>query len=178
MQHTIELSARMAMNASLVPDGAKVADVGCDHGYVSLYLASKKACKKVIAMDINEGPLSHARKNIEKAGLSDCIDCRLSDGMQALNQGEVDTVLIAGMGGMLVCRILEQSPEVMQEVSTLVIQAQSDLCEVRKMIHKIGFFIEKEKFCMDAGKPYLVMRAVRGEEKTPYEPAEYEYGRL
>ena len=98
--------------------------------------------------------------------------------MQALNQGEVDTVLIAGMGGMLVCRILEQSPEVMQEVSTLVIQAQSDLCEVRKMIHKIGFFIEKEKFCMDAGKPYLAMRAVRGEEKTPYEPAEYEYGRL
>ena len=178
MQHTIELSARMAMNASLVPDGAKVADVGCDHGYVSLYLASKKACKKVIAMDINEGPLSHARKNIEKAGLSDCIDCRLSDGMQALNQGEVDTVLIAGMGGMLVCRILEQSPEVIQEVSTLVIQAQSDLCEVRKMIHKIGFFIEKEKFCMDAAKPYLVMRAVRGEEKTPYEPAEYEYGRL
>ena len=178
MQHTIELSARMAMNASLVPDGAKVADVGCDHGYVSLYLASKKACKKVIAMDINEGPLSHARKNIEKAGLSDCIDCRLSDGMQALNQGEVDTVLIAGMGGMLVCRILEQSPEVMQEVSTLVIQAQSDLYEVRKMIHKIGFFIENEKFCMDAGKPYLVMRAVRGEEKTPYEPAEYEYGRL
>lgn len=84
MQHTIELSARMAMNASLVPDGAKVADVGCDHGYVSLYLASKKACKKVIAMDINEGPLSHARKNIEKAGLSDCIDCRLSDGMQAV----------------------------------------------------------------------------------------------
>lgn len=178
MQHTIELSARMAMNASLVPDGAKVADVGCDHGYVSLYLASKKACKKVIAMDINEGPLSHARKNIEKAGLSDCIDCRLSDGMQALNQGEVDTVLIAGMGGMLVCRILEQSSEVMQEVSTLVIQAQSDLYEVRKMIHKIGFFIENEKFCMDAGKPYLVMRAVRGEEKTPYEPAEYEYGRL
>ena len=107
MQHTIELSARMAMNASLVPDGAKVADVGCDHGYVSLYLASKKACKKVIAMDINEGPLSHARKNIEKAGFSDCIDCRLSDGMQALNQGEVDTVLIAGMGGMLVCRIFE-----------------------------------------------------------------------
>ena len=48
MQHTIELSARMAMNASLVPDGAKVADVGCDHGYVSLYLASKKACKKVM----------------------------------------------------------------------------------------------------------------------------------
>ena len=66
----------------------------------------------------------------------------------------------------------------MQEVSTLVIQAQSDLYEVRKMIHKIGFFIENEKFCMDAGKPYLVMRAVRGEEKTPYEPAEYEYGRL
>ena len=74
MQHTIELSARMAMNASLVPDGAKVADVGCDHGYVSLYLASKKACKKIIAMDINEGPIAHARENIEKAGLSDCID--------------------------------------------------------------------------------------------------------
>ncbi len=105
MQHTIELSARMAMNALLVPDA--VSGSCGDHGYVSLYLASKKACKKVIAMDINEEPLAHARKNIGSR-LSDCIDCRLSDGMQALNQGEVDTVLIAGMGGMLVCRILEQ----------------------------------------------------------------------
>lgn len=178
MQHTIELSARMAMNASLVPEGAKVADVGCDHGYVSLYLASKKACKKVIAMDINEGPLAHARKNIEKADLSDCIDCRLSDGMQALKQGEVDTVLIAGMGGMLICKILRQSPEVLSQVKTLVIQAQSDFSEVRKTIHELGFKLESEKFCMDAAKPYLSMRAFRGAEEYAYEPYEYEYGRL
>lgn len=178
MQHTIELSARMAMNASLVPQGAKVADVGCDHGYVSLYLVKHKICPKVIAMDINEGPLAHARGNIEKAGLSSLIECRLSDGLQAVNQGEVDAVLIAGMGGMLICKILHEASEVLSQVKTLVIQAQSDFSEVRKTIHELGFKLESEKFCMDAGKPYLSMRAFRGTEKSPYEPYEYEYGRL
>lgn len=176
--HKITLSKRMSMNAELVPKGAVVADIGCDHGYVSIFLARERKCKEVIAMDVNPGPLEIARKNIQQAGLGDRIQCRLSDGMMALQPGEVDTLLIAGMGGLLVCRILEQSPKVLERVMTLVIQAQSDLTEVRRAIWQLGFCINEEKFCQDAGKYYVAIRAVRGREEIPYTAEECTYGRL
>lgn len=168
----------MRMNAELVPKGAMVADIGCDHGYVSIFLARERKCREVIAMDVNPGPLEIARHNIQQAGLADRIQCRLSDGMTALQPGEVDTLLIAGMGGLLVCRILEQCPKVFERVTTLVIQAQSDLAEVRRAIWQLGFCINEEKFCQDAGKYYVAIRAVRGREEIPYTAEECTYGRL
>lgn len=174
----MELSVRLQMNADLVPEGTGVGDIGCDHGYVSIYLARHKGCSRVIAMDVNQGPLGIARKNIERASLSGCIECRLSDGMEKLLPGEVDVLLIAGMGGMLICQILKKYPAVLKEVQTLVLQPQSDIAQVRKCIHELGFFIEKEKVCRDAGKYYFAFRAVRGYEKIEYTEAEYHYGRL
>ena len=94
----MELSKRMKNNACLVDQGSMAADIGCDHGYVSIFLVQERKCKKVIAMDIGKGPLSQAQKNIEAAGLQDKIQCRLSNGMEKLTPGEVDTVLVAGMG--------------------------------------------------------------------------------
>lgn len=178
MMHKITLSKRMRMNAELVPQGAEVADIGCDHGYVSIFLARERNCPKVIAMDVNPGPLEMAQTHIRQAGLEERIQCRLSDGMTALQPGEVDTLLIAGMGGLLVCRILEQSPEVREGVTTLVIQAQSDLAEVRRAIWQFGFCIKEETFCQDAGKYYVAIRAVRGRETIPYTAEECTYGRL
>lgn len=178
MMHKITLSKRMRMNAELVPQGAEVADIGCDHGYVSIFLARENHCKKIIAMDVNQGPLAIARTHIRQAGLEGRIQCRLSDGLMALHPGEVDTLLIAGMGGLLVCRILRQSPEVLARVSTLVIQAQSELWQVRKTIWQLGFRIQEEKFCREDGKYYIAVRAVRGEEEIPYTSEECTYGRL
>lgn len=174
----MELTKRLQMNADLVPEGARVGDIGCDHGYVSIYLAEKKQCSRVIAMDINKGPLEIAKRNIAQAGKEKQIECRLSDGVEKLLPGEVDTVLIAGMGGMLTSQILMAHPPVIEQVHTLILQAQSDLSEVRKTVHKLGFFIEKEEVCIDAGKFYLAIRARRGIEPLLYDEREYEYGRI
>lgn len=174
----IELSTRMKMNADLVPPGCSLADIGCDHGYVSIYLSHQKRCQNIIAMDVNKGPLAIAKQNIFNAQLQDKINCRLSDGLEKLMPNEVNAILIAGMGGMLICKILQAKPEVVQNLNTLIIQAQSDLSVVRQTIWKLGFFIEEEKMCKDAGKFYLAMRAVRGQEKTLYTEDECTYGRI
>lgn len=174
----MDLSIRLQMNADLVPEESRVADIGCDHGYVSIYLAEKKKCPKIIAMDVNKGPLSIAERNIRQAGLDRTIECRLSNGMERLFPGEIDTVLIAGMGGMLVCQILQGNPDVLAQIQTLVLQAQSDIRQVRKLLPALGFFIEEEAVCQDAGKYYLAIRAVRGTDTIPYTEAEYTYGRL
>lgn len=185
----MELSKRLRMNAGLVPEGAGVADIGCDHGYVSIYLAEKKHCR-VIATDVREGPLSTARKNIAAAGLAGQVECRLGDGLETLDPGEADTLLVAGMGGVLTGRILQGNPAVLAGVRTLVLQPQSDVSSVRKMLCELRFRIDREAFCTDAGKDYIAIRATRGEmagncpddgeslpPEPPYSEAEYRYGR-
>lgn len=178
----MQLSKRLYMNAELVPDGSSVADIGCDHGYVSIYLAEKKNCR-VIAMDVKEGPLSIAKKNISRAGLQDIIECRLSDGLTELEPGEADTLLLAGMGGRLILSILQKKPEVMRRIQTLVLQPQSDFREVRAGLSALGFVIQKESYCMDAGKDYVAICAERVScEHTGsgqnYSEAELCYGRF
>lgn len=178
MCERVALSARMKMNAGLVPENVAVADIGCDHGYVAMYLATEKKCKKVIAMDVKPGPLSIARNNIKQAKLQKIVECRLSDGMVSLQPGEVEVVLLAGMGGMLISRILQQSPDILDKVHTLILQPQSDLAEVRTKIFELGFRIDEERFCKDADKYYVAIRAVRGRETVPYTYPECRYGRI
>lgn len=173
----MDLSVRLQMNADLIPAGCRLADVGCDHGYVPVYLAERNLCSKILALDVREGPLAAARRNIRDAGLTDRIECRLSDGMKGLEAGEVDTLLAAGMGGMLVCRILEQSPDVLTGIHTLVLQPQSDFREVRKKTELLGFWIEDECCCLDDGKWYLAIRASRnGRSQMSRTEEEYRYG--
>ncbi len=104
----IELSKRMYMVASMVDKGGSVADIGCDHAYVSIYLIEQNIAAKVIAMDVRTGPLDIAKKNINSHGLSDKIEVRLSDGLEKLSIGEVNTVIIAGMGGQLIIDIIDR----------------------------------------------------------------------
>lgn len=173
----MNLSVRLQMNADMIPKGCRLADIGCDHGYVSIYLAERNLCEKILALDVGKGPLAAAEKNIGEAGLSDRIECRLSDGMKELKPGEADTLLIAGMGGMLVCRILEQSPDVLAGIKTLILQPQSDPGEVRRKLSAFGFALEDERCCQDSGKWYLAMKASRVEGRTVVRTeGEYRYG--
>ena len=177
----MELSKRMRMNADLVPDRCRLADVGCDHGYVSIYLAEAGRCGAIFAADVREGPLSIARKNVRERGLENVICCRLGDGLPCFEPGEADTALIAGLGGMLMCRILSESPEVLASMDCLVLQPQSDWEQVRRTVYEKGFGIEREAFCVDEGKPYVAFRARRREklpEEPPYTEAEFRYGRF
>ncbi len=105
----MELSKRLKAVAGLVTEGASVADIGTDHGYVPIWLIQSGRATKVIAMDVNEGPLERARGHIRSKRLENVIFTRKSDGLQALHVGEADTMIAAGMGGGLVIRILENS---------------------------------------------------------------------
>ena len=136
----MELSKRLYAVAALVTEGASVADVGTDHGYIPIYLIQEKIASRVIAMDINKGPLERARDTYsEEQGLSDRIETRLSDGTQALVPGEADTLITAGMGGGLVIHILEDGKEVISQMKTCILQPQSEIDKVRRYLTQEQF---------------------------------------
>ncbi len=155
----MQLSKRLQMNVSLVPEGSQVADIGCDHGYAAIWLVQQERAKRVIALDVNEGPIQHAAAHVAQYGLASRIECRLSDGTKEIKPGEVDTLMIAGMGGPLMIRILKEGTQVLEHVKTLVLQPQSEMGEVRRYLAMIGYEIEEEKACVDEGKYYFAMRA-------------------
>ncbi len=165
----VQLSARMQAVADLVPAGSVVADVGCDHGHVSIYLVQQRICEHVIAMDVNPGPLAHARENIESAGLSDYIETRLGDGLEALrskrDKPEADTVILAGMGGPLMIRILTEAAEKVSGMKRLILQPQSEIAKARRFLaHKAGYAIIKENMVLEDGKFYSIMCAVNASD--------------
>ena len=118
----IKLSQRLQAIADLVPAGAKVADIGTDHGFLPCYLAQSGKAELVIACDVNAQPLALAQKNITDYNVGDKVSTRLGNGLAVLKPGEVDTVTIAGMGGALMIDILDASPMVVDRLKRIVLQ--------------------------------------------------------
>lgn len=173
----MQLSKRLKAVTDNVTRGNHVADIGCDHAYVSIYLIQQQIASSVIAMDVNEGPLKIARENIKRYGYWNQIETRRSDGAKELKAKESETLIIAGMGGGLTIKILSDSKEVVQDVKELVLQPQSEIPFVRQYLHEIGFKIVNENMLMDEGKYYVVLRAIKGQES--YDKQEYYlYGKL
>ena len=152
------LSDRMKAVVDLVLPCESMADIGCDHGYVAIALIRNGICKKVIAMDINKGPLERAKGNIRDCKMQDSIETRLSDGAAALLPNEADGIICAGMGGRLVISILEQRRDLVHKMKQLVLQPQSELNEVRCYLRQNGYRIEKEDMIFEDGKYYPMMR--------------------
>ncbi|MCC8029133.1 MAG: class I SAM-dependent methyltransferase [Lachnospiraceae bacterium] len=157
----IKISGRMSALIALVTPGQRLADVGCDHGYIPIYLCREGIIPSAIAMDINPGPLARAQDHIAACGLRERIQTRLSDGLKELGENEADAVLIAGMGGFLMRRILCEEGAVPENVSELVLQPQSDADEVRRCVREIGFVIADEDMVEEDGKFYPMMKARR-----------------
>lgn len=175
----IQLSNRLLAAAGMVTKGNIVADIGCDHAYTSIYLCQAGIAPKVIAMDVNKGPLVGAKAHVEEAGLTEQIDIRLSDGLQKLVPGESDSVLLCGMGGLLMIKILSDYPEATASLKELILQPQSEVGEVRRYLHKQGYEITKEHMLKEDGKFYVMMRAVKSELPQAYETeCDYIYGKL
>lgn len=168
-----DLSLRLSTIASLVPDGARVCDVGTDHGYLAIHLKASGKVKSIIAADINPLPLQNAAKNIEKAGVSG-IELRLCDGLSGIKPNEADTVIIAGMGGEVISGIIERGFSVAkQRDKTLILQPTTSPEALRKFLLTNGFEIFKEVPILENGKLYSVM-LVKYSGKT-YENNEYFY---
>ena len=106
MRPLFQLDARLQMCADFVPPGAVLADIGTDHAYLPVWLCKSGKIPKAIAADIGQGPLQSAGESIARYQAQDRIETRLSDGLAAFSPGEADTIVIAGMGGELIARIL------------------------------------------------------------------------
>ncbi|RKM61118.1 SAM-dependent methyltransferase [Butyrivibrio sp. CB08] len=152
------MSDRLITVADMLGSGYKcTADVGCDHGYISIYLVLKGISEGAIAMDLRKGPLSAAKSNIEEFGISDKVEVRLSDGLEKLGKGEADSLVIAGMGGKLMLSILEKRDIQGLGIKRAVLQPQSDIPEFRGYMRGRGFSILDEQIILEDGKYYFPM---------------------
>lgn len=158
----MKLSNRLEMVVSFVMPGNSAADVGTDHGHVPVELVRRGIVTHAIAMDVRKGPLSKAEENIQAAGMKESVEIRLSDGVNKLNPGEAESVIIAGMGGELVIHILEEGHHMWDTVKQWVLSPHSEIHKVREWLENHGFRIVKEDMVFEEGKFYTVLDARRG----------------
>lgn len=173
----MELSKRLQAVANLVSDGQIVADVGTDHGYIPIYLLQTGKSPKAIAMDVNKGPLMRAKDHIAAYGLGAAIETRLSDGVRNLQIGECECVVVAGMGGALTIKILEEGKEIFRNLKEFVLQPQSELYKVREYLCENAYCVVEENMVLDDGKFYPMFRVVNG-QSPEYHAIELRYGKL
>ncbi len=159
------LSVRLSAIASLVPEGAKVCDVGTDHAFLAIAL--KKSCRAlgVIATDINKKPLQKAEENIKKANVSG-ISLRLCDGIDGVESDEADTYIVAGIGGEVISGILSRGIEKLRtQNASLILQPTTSPEFLRKFLYDNGFVIKEEIPVEENGKLYSVMKCRYSGEK-------------
>lgn len=154
------MTPRLYAIASMVPQGAFFADVGTDHAYLPIYLAENNLIFHAVAADINRGPLLRAKGNIKKYNLEEKIDTCLSDGFEELDGNSFDTASIAGMGGILIARILEKAPR----GKLYILQPMRDAHFLRAYLSSNGFELVDEKLAEEGNKIYTVIAVRDGKE--------------
>lgn len=172
----MELSVRLQAVADMVTVGSRVVDVGTDHAYIPIYLVECGKNPSAIAMDVNRGPLEKAKENIALHGLEDKIETRLSDGLKQLHSGEGESIVIAGMGGGLVIKIMEEGSLHKEDIKEWILQPQSEIGKVRQYLNEEGYFIAEENIVIDEGKFYPMMRVIKG-NREEYTQEELDYGK-
>lgn len=165
----LPISKRLLCCASMVQPGSRVADIGTDHGYLGIYLLQSGAARHVIACDLRKDPLENARRNAKLFGVDGEMELRLSDGLEKILPDEVDTVVMAGMGGDLIQKILSQCPWRKREGLQFILQPQSAGNVLRRWLCEDGFEIQREEPVQDGHFLYTVM-AIRQGEPAPLTP--------
>lgn len=171
----MKLTPRLQVIAEKVDKGSIVADIGTDHGYVPIYLIENKISTKVIAADINRGPLDNARKQILMYNFQDEIETRLGNGLDVIKPGEVDTLIIAGMGGLLIRDILMDNLDTTKSIEKLILQPMVAQADLRKWLLSNGFKIIDEQLAKEGHKYYEILVVVKGKD-TVKEDIYYEIG--
>lgn len=161
-----KLSNRMKCIADMVTPGKVVADIGCDHAFISIYLVKQGISEGGLAMDIAAGPLENAKKNIEMYGVADKVKTRISNGMDALEKNESDAAIISGMGGPLIIDILSRGISKLSEGYELILSPQSEIEDVRHFLRESSFRIVDEEMMIEDGKYYNIIKAIYLENAT------------
>ncbi len=152
----MSLSKRLLACCSMINAGERVADIGCDHGYLGIHLLQNRIATSIIAADINEGPLQSAVANAEKFSVSDKMEFYLSDGVAGIPR-DFDVMVCAGMGGDTMISILQSAPWLKSARYRLVLQCQSKTPALRKYLSAQGWYIEEENVLRDGRFLYSVM---------------------
>ncbi|MBR6825380.1 MAG: SAM-dependent methyltransferase [Oscillospiraceae bacterium] len=153
----LPISKRLLACVAQVPQGARVADIGADHGYLSIELLLRGQAVYSHASDLREQPIQKAIENARKFSVADKMRFSQADGLTAIRAGEVDTIVCAGMGGDLIARILKACPWVHDPQYNLILQPQSSGNDLRRQLGEMGFGIEKESLVEDGGFLYQVI---------------------
>ena len=160
------ISKRLELVASFVPQGAILLDVGSDHAYLPIELVEKGQIKGAIAGEVVEGPYQSAVKNVEAHGLKEKIQVRLANGLAAFEEADqVSVITIAGMGGRLIARILEEGLDKLAYVERLILQPNNREDDLRIWLQDNGFQIVAENILEEAGKFYEILVVEAGQMK-------------
>ena len=155
----IPLSDRLRACCNFISPGARVADIGCDHGYLSIHLLTAGIASSVIASDINEGPLQSAKVNAQKFGIREKISFYLSNGVQSIPR-DFDTLVCAGMGADTMISILEAAPWLKDSRYRLILQCQSKRPMLRRYLSNQGWHILQETLVKEGKFFYTVMEVI------------------
>ena len=160
------ISKRLELVASFVPQGAILLDVGSDHAYLPIELVERGQIESAIAGEVVEGPYQSAVKNVEAHGLKEKIQVRLANGLAAFEEGDqVSVITIAGMGGRLIARILEEGLDKLANVERLILQPNNREDDLRIWLQENGFQIVAESILEEAGKFYEILVVEAGQMK-------------
>lgn len=178
VQKLFSLDKRLAKCAAHIRKGAKIADIGTDHAYLPVWLAKSGLIKHAIAADINPEPLKKAIMTIEKYGVSNIVEARLSDGLSNIRPNEVNDIVIAGMGGDLISSIIRKALWLRNSSKRLILQPMSKSSVLRHFLCENCFSIEQEDAVICGNHIYTVILAVYNGVKVTPEPSFLYYGKL
>lgn len=174
---SLRLTDRLLKISHLVTKDKKIADIGTDHGYIPVYLLKKGYIPFAVLSDVNKGPLDNARKEVIQNNLLNKVDLRLGSGIEVLKKGEVDEIIIAGMGGILISEILDAKQEVSHNAQKLILQPMQAQKELRKYLLNNGYEILDEVLVKEDFRLYeIIIAKYTGENTVVEDEVYYEVG--
>ena len=155
----VKLTDRLKAVADLIDDGASVADIGTDHGHLPAYLALKKSVRRIIAADISADSLNAARRTAADHDVTKSITFLATPGLDQISPDEIDTVVIAGLGGETILNILKDAAWTCKHDKKLILQPQSKAYLLFRFLYDTGYDIKTIRYVKDRGKRYIVILA-------------------
>lgn len=167
----MKISKRLKSLAFFIDNGDSVADIGCDHALLDIYLVKNNIVNKTLACDINENALNSGISNIKKYHLEDKIKTTCMNGIENIPK-DINTLIISGMGTNTIIKILSHNN--IKQINKLIIQSNNDYFELRKYLTTNNFYIKDENVIYDQGKYYINIMFLKGNKK--YSKKELKYG--